>query len=119
MTFPGKIFNPLIPGDRVSTDTENLPKDFNWKVYKELNPDLNHLDKNKTRKHYLEHGQKENRIYKYKQVINKQLPKDFNWEVYTYLHKDLRNLDKSKAINHYLKHGKKENRSYLATIGPA
>lgn len=85
-----------------------IPIDFNWKVYISLNSDIKHIkDKKNAYKHYLNHGQKENRPYKY------NLPRDFNWKVYISLNCDLNHIkDKKNAYEHYLNHGQKENRPY-------
>ena len=43
----------------------NIPSDFHWKIYLQLNKDLNQkADKKEVIRHYLEHGIKEGRKYK-------------------------------------------------------
>lgn len=43
----------------------NIPSDFHWKIYLQLNKDLNQkADKKEVIRHYLEYGIKEGRIYK-------------------------------------------------------
>lgn len=85
-----------------------LPKDFNWETYLELNEDLkkNNLNKSKAEIHYLKHGIKENRKYKY------EVPVDFNWTMYLEVNKDLKekNNTKENAEKHYLKFGIKEKK---------
>jgi hypothetical protein len=87
-----------------------LPKDFNWKIYLDLNDDLEKkkLDREKSERHYLKYGIKENRKYKY------ELPKDFDWKRYVELNNDLKkkDFDEQKANNHYLKYGIFEKRKY-------
>jgi len=116
----------------------NIPKDFNWIIYKKLNSDLNFiLDENIAIKHYKEHGYRESRQYKsintenstedkheieheIKQEIKREdiipknhLPYDFNWISYKNLNKDLTHLkNKKDATEHYINHGYRENRLY-------
>jgi hypothetical protein len=89
----------------------NLPADFDWKLYLELNSDVKQHTESKTGaiQHYLTHGFKEKRIY------NKtNLPDNFDWKEYLKLNPDVKKnaFTKNEAINHYLKHGIKENRKY-------
>ena len=51
----------------------NLPKDFDWIMYKNINTDLGHLNEAEVIKHYIEHGYEENRIYKFIDVENKNI----------------------------------------------
>jgi surface protein len=107
-----KVNNMLVETMNPKIKRRILPKDFNWEIYKELNPDLKHLNKSEIEKHYFRHAQKENRINKSKPETVNHLPKDFNWKVYKKLNPDLNHLDKIKTEKHYLKHGQKENRIY-------
>ncbi len=52
----------------------NLPLDFDILIFKEINPHLQNLNNMEAKKHYINHGIKENRPYKYD--IDK-LPSDF------------------------------------------
>ena len=83
-----------------------LPKDFNPAIYRKANKDLTHLSDQNLKKHYLEHGYKEKRIY--------NLPKDFDTTVYKILNKDLIHLSDDNLKQHYLEYGYKEKRSYKA-----
>jgi hypothetical protein len=87
----------------------DIPKNFNWKTYLKLNPDLKFSKKAEALKHYIKFGKLENRIYE----IN--LPDDFNWETYLFLNPDVLKTckDKYSAINHYIKFGLNEKREYL------
>ena len=85
----------------------NIPGDFDWKKYTELNGDLNILNQYQAIQHYLQYGIKENRIYN-----TNNMPIDFDWKKYTELNVDLTNLKRYQAIQHYLKYGIKENRIY-------
>jgi hypothetical protein len=51
----------------------NLPSDFDWIVYKNINTDLSHLNQNEVIKHYIEYGYAENRIYKFIDLKNKNI----------------------------------------------
>jgi hypothetical protein len=51
----------------------NLPKDFDWIMYKNINTDLGDLNEAEVIKHYIEHGYEENRIYKFIDVENKNI----------------------------------------------
>lgn len=90
----------------------NIPDDFDWKTYLNLNPDLVKYGKINNRVdsilHYIDHGIKEKRIYKV------SIPNDFNWENYVSLNLDLQNKLKNRedAEIHWTKFGSKEGRSY-------
>lgn len=81
--------------------------DFNWKIYRELNKDLEDKLQSKLDyiKHYELHGKKEGRK---KSVLDIQ--KDFNVQYYLYNYEDLRNLSVEDAEFHYVQNGIKENR---------
>ena len=83
-----------------------LPSDFNIKIYKELNNDLQDMDENELLLHYINYGINENRLYKY------DLPKDFNIKIYKEFNNDLNNMSDNELIIHYIKHGINENRIY-------
>lgn len=87
----------------------DIPKNFNWKTYLKLNPDLNFSKKEEAVKHYIKFGKIENRLFE----IN--LPSDFVWENYLKLNPDIFETckDKYSAINHYIKFGSNEKRKYL------
>lgn len=88
-------------------DDLEVPSDFHSEAYRILNKDLvknfesDHLLKN----HYLIHGKKENRKYKFT-----NLPDDFNVENYKKLNPDLQHLTDDEAVCHYEKHGFYEKR---------
>jgi hypothetical protein len=86
---------------------------FNWKIYKELNNDLENFGL-KTKKdyetHYLQHGQNK-RPY----LINQVYP-DFNPVIYKNNYNDLKNLSNSDLELHWLMYGKKNNRIYNRNI---
>lgn len=92
----------------------DIPEDFNWKIYLELNPDLLKLNIVKRKhiiQHYIHYGKKEERQYKY----DLQLPENFNWKIYLELNPDLLqfNINKRKqCIDHYIRNGRKEKRKY-------
>jgi hypothetical protein len=52
---------------------ENIPDDFNWKAYIELNDDLKNMNEIQAKEHYEVAGYRENRKYKYENI-----PDDFN-----------------------------------------
>jgi hypothetical protein len=81
-----------------------LPIDFNIKIYRSIYKDLEKLDDNQLKNHYLNYGIKEKRIYK--------LPEDFDPSIYKAIYNDLVNLDDNKLKSHYLNYGIKEKRIY-------
>jgi len=80
-----------------------FPKNFDFDMYRNLNKDLKYLDNVTLKKHYIEYGQYENRIYKL------DLPENFDVNEYKELNGDLFNLE---AKQHYIKYGQYENRIY-------
>lgn len=86
-----------------------LPKDFNWKSYLALNPDLelnDIIDEEEAIDHWNQHGYRENRKYQID---------DFNWKIYLALNPDLEAdgiKDKNQAIDHWYQHGYHEKRNY-------
>ena len=84
----------------------NIPTDFNYKIYKELNSDLKDLSEEELKKHYFSHGINENRPYKY------ILPGDFNYKIYKELNSDLNNFSEEELKKHYFFQGINENRPY-------
>ena len=101
---------------------ENLPDDFFWFSYNQLNPDLRDLvdgkkkfyDEEKSKLHYVRHGIFEKRKYKV------EVPDDFNWLTYNELNPDLRDIvdgqsvyyNEEKSKIHYVRHGYFEGRIY-------
>jgi hypothetical protein len=91
-----------------STDPDPLPKDFDWKVYRAIHPDLKRMGRWSIVNHYLDHGMKAGRKYKFCDV----LPSDFNVTTYKSLHHDIAIFSDYDATIHYLNCGKKEGRRY-------
>ena len=104
-----------------------LPKNFDWQYYVSVNPDLKHMEGNKTAavEHWLKYGHKENRQYStyelqlpYKKMLVDisnlldDLPDDFDPSIYRMLNPDLKSMDDKQACMHFLKHGQKEARHY-------
>jgi GR25 family glycosyltransferase involved in LPS biosynthesis len=83
---------------------------FNWEVYRELNPDLVKGGL-KTQfdfvNHYNVHGKTENRKYSVYQLYP-----DFNPVIYSQNYGDLGGLNLRQLELHWIKHGKNEGRSY-------
>ena len=112
--------------------------DFDSKIYKELNKDLQYLTDGEAIYHYLTYGINEKREYKKeskketkketkkeikkeikkedkknkKIIIDNRLPNDFNPILYKKLNNDLQHFSDEEAINHYLIHGINEKRLY-------
>jgi hypothetical protein len=86
---------------------KNIPDDFNWRTYIQLNNDLKNMNEIQAIKHYSNHGCNEKRKYKYENI-----PDDFNWRVYIELNNDLQNMNEKQAITHFEIYGYKENRKY-------
>jgi len=99
-----------------------IPEDFDWYVYNQLNLDLRDIIDGKpvfyqeehAKLHYMRHGFFENRKYKV------EIPIDFDWYVYNQLNPDLRNIIDGKQVFyqeehaklHYTRHGFFEGRKY-------
>lgn len=83
-----------------------IEKDFDVKMYKELNRDLQSMSDSEAIIHYLNFGKSEKRLYKY------ILPHDFDITIYKELYKDLQKMTDNEAIIHYLEFGIKEKRLY-------
>lgn len=81
-------------------------ENFNVKGYRKYNPDIAKESDEWLKKHYLEHGAKEGRIYS----VN--LPKDFNLEVYKLANPDLKDFSDSCLEKHFALHGIREGRVY-------
>lgn len=104
-----------------------LIHDWNWKRYKEIHIDLQHMNTCKQLLlHVLKYGIKEKRnicmddnnpnVIDTNTLLNMKhllLPNDFDWEVYTDLNHDLKNMNKTQATIHYILFGNRENRKYL------
>ena len=86
---------------------ENIPDDFNSKIYIELNEDLKDLADLQAKLHYEYEGYKEERKYKYENI-----PDDFNSKIYIELNEDLKDFTELQAKIHYENEGFKENRKY-------
>lgn len=83
-----------------------FPNDFNILFYKILNKDLSHMNNEDLIYHYIIHGNKENRIYKY------NLPDGFDISLYKLLNNDLSHMSDEDALKHYIKYGKDEKRKF-------
>ena len=88
-----------------------LPCGFDWKKYTNLYSDLKNLNEEQAKKHYLENGIKENRLY---HIDN--IPSGFDWKTYLELNSELQFTNETDSIVHYLQHGIKENRIYVKKI---
>jgi hypothetical protein len=84
-----------------------LPNDFDANMYKILNIDLSHLNKNKLAEHYLKYGVNEGRRYKTIEFIN-----DFDAIKYKTLHSDISHLSEKEAWCHFYTNGVYEGRKY-------
>jgi len=93
--------------------------DFNSDEYLRLNEDLSYLNINRyfeefksgrnfheILSHYINHGIKENRIYKI------DIPEDFCLDTYRENNPDIMNQTDNWLKWHFMIHGKKENRIY-------
>lgn len=97
----------------------NIPIDFDWKSYLTLNPDLTESgisDELAAKYHYIIYGKSENRIYKYKKLINVDI--DFDYKFYLNEYPDVASYYKTepsipleqKLFHHYVHYGKSEGR---------
>lgn len=99
----------------INNINKKLPKDFDYKTYLDLNPDIiEHLiDKDIVSQHYLKIGIQQNRRYK-----KEKLDKDFDEVFYSTEYPDSLDYDKNnkeislkkRLFAHYNFHGKKEGR---------
>jgi hypothetical protein len=87
---------------------------FNWEIYKELNPDLK-VAGLKSKKDYTNHfiinGKKEGRPWN---IYSKYT--DFSWILYRSIYDDLSRLNKTQLENHWIFHGRHEGRKYRDEI---
>jgi hypothetical protein len=84
---------------------------FDWRIYRELNPDLTYNTQIEYERHYLEHGRRERRIIS----IYSQYP-DFNYTEYKHNYKDLNYYSKTDLEVHWLLIGRKEGRTYTKVL---
>lgn len=87
---------------------KQLPENFDWKAYLDLNPDIRKAGINTesmSKAHWLIYGYKENRQFT-KQPISLK-PKNFDPKAYRLLNPNLSHLDNNQLIQHYLSN--KEN----------
>ena len=82
----------------MNNEINKIPKNFYWKTYVKLNPDLEaNINKRDAIKHFIKYGMQENRKY----FID--IPRNFNWRGYIYLNKDLHSLNnKLDCLRHYM-----------------
>lgn len=80
---------------------------FNWLVYKHLNPDLKLSTPQQYEKHYIQNGKKESRKYSVYELYP-----DFNPMIYRNNYSDLENYTIFELELHWLVTGVKEERSY-------
>lgn len=85
----------------------NLPDDFSSNEYRICNDDLQNLNDDELRIHYLDSGILDRRKYK----IDDLLPDDFDSYNYRFLNRDI-NFDNINEKIHYLKIGEKNGRKY-------
>lgn len=119
--------------ERHGLNPDDLPAEFDWNAYLELNPDLQgHLQsKWSAIQHFLIHGAKEGRLYSFNQLyyqpksespntpiqsqpktsIDKEAEGKFDWSFYLDYNEDLRSISSyEEAYYHWLNHGKSEGR---------
>lgn len=101
-----------IPHKAASKEISLVPKDFDWRVYLRLNPDLPHdeiYNERSVVRHYLEFGRFETHLRAYKI----EAPSGFDWQRYLSLHDDLPKAGittELAAIEHYISYGIREER---------
>lgn len=108
-------YNPArLPNKKAAKEIEDVPKDFDWKMYLRLNPDL-HLrpeefyNERTIVRHYLEFGRYEEPFRAYRL----EKPEGFDWRSYLEVNKDLVRAGittEEAAIEHYLGYGVREYR---------
>ncbi len=91
--------------EKQGLNSSELPKDFDWQQYLEINPDLKpHISsKWKAIQHFLEAGLKEGRRYLYQE--------SFDWKFYLEYYQDLSYLSSyEEAYQHWFNAGRAEGR---------
>lgn len=83
-----------------------LPIDFDYKIYIQLNPDLEKMSELDACRHYILHGKNEKRLYKI------DLPTDFNVYIYKEFNPDLQNMSDIEAKKHFFLYGQYEKRKH-------
>ena len=103
-----------IPQKSPSKEIDLVPKDFDWRMYLRLNPDLpldEIYNERSVVRHYLEFGRFEIHLRAYKL----EAPTGFDWQRYLNLHDDLPKAGiatESAAIEHYVSYGIREGREF-------
>ena len=101
--------------------------DFDPKVYKNLHNDIKDMTDEEAKKHYFNHGIRENRKYKLNENANSNVnsnvntnlnvnANDFDPCVYKNMYDDLKNMTDEEAKKHYINHGSREKRKYKPDI---
>ena len=121
-----------------------LPHDFDWRVYLDLNSDIAKIGLNTERQsilHYLHYGRHEKRIYKLEpeqqsifrndrrpekrpetdllvryEELFKTIPEDFDCRLYRLYNPDLTHMSNQELALHYVKYGQKEARVYYSGV---
>jgi len=88
---------------------KQLPPNFNWKIYKEMNSNNNTNLQNEQHviQHWYAHINNKNKIYSVNQITP-----DFNWNIYKDLNPDLNYQHQIDYELHWVQVGRKENRKY-------
>ena len=85
---------------------------FDWFIYKELNPDLKEaglVTQRDIENHFKIHCARDKRIYNIYQAYP-----DFNHIVYSKIYGDLRNMSKLELERHWIEYGRHEKRKYIS-----
>ena len=85
---------------------DDIPNDFDCVKYLKYNPDLENLSDIMLKKHWINAGKFEGRLYKL------SLPLNFIVEEYRFLNPDIEHMTDNELQIHYEKYGKKEQRKY-------
>lgn len=99
-----------VPNKRVSPELVNIPNDFDWRVYLQLNPDLTSskiTTASEVMNHYLNYGRHETN----KRYYKVETPDGFDWRQYLNARSDLTAAgitSERDAVIHYLTFGRNE-----------
>jgi hypothetical protein len=85
-----------------------FPLDFDYIYYRNYYADLNKMNDEELKNHWLKHGKTENRKYRSKYL----LPNDFDINFYKNYYDDNKNKSNKELIEHYMNIGKFDNRIY-------
>jgi hypothetical protein len=102
--YQKKYFNKIFSYiENKKIDFKSYDNLIDYYIYSLYN-DLNKMNKNQLKNHYINHGIKENRLIK--------LPKNFDINIYKKYNNDLSSMTNNELIKHFVNYGYYEDRKY-------